>query len=128
TSRYPNPDSIVSSNPAQLGPFPVSAEELLDKADFDTVGRVGLQDLHAPLVGFTASPILLQFEQVLQGGDRDRSGLDEPLHRAFMGLFADVAAGVGGDVDLITGTKQVECREQHTGFRPEPGQYDLVAA
>ena len=101
------------------------AEEFLDEPDFDAVRRVRLEYIHAPFVGRAPSPILLEFEEKLQRGDRYRPRLEEPRYRPFVGLNADVAAGVSRNVDLIAGTEKIQRREKHARFGPKPGHNEF---
>src|SRR5690349_10597058 len=88
------------------------AVQFLYEPYFYAVRRVGLQNVHDAVVGFSTAPVLLQLEQPLERGYRDRAGLHKALHCPFMGFHADVAAGIGRYVDLVTGLEEIQCREE----------------
>src|SRR6185369_6087370 len=112
-------------SPGQLDTLAARTQEFLHEPNFDAVRRVRLHDIHAAVVRFAPGPVLLEFEEKLQRGDRHRACLNQPRYRPFVSLGADVAAGVGGDVDLVAGLEKVKRRKEHAGFGPETGQDDF---
>ncbi|MOA10890.1 hypothetical protein D3C78_1307970 [compost metagenome] len=84
--------------------------------------------LHRFVVRLAASPVALEFEQILQGGHRPGSQLDHPLHGALVGFVRDVAAGVGDHVDLEALIQGGQHRADDTHRGPQASENDLVLA
>ncbi|KAG1166412.1 hypothetical protein G6F35_018206 [Rhizopus arrhizus] len=57
-------------------------------------------DAGGQLVGLATCPVALQFKQVLHAGRRHRAGLHHAGDRTLVGLFADIATGIGDHVHL----------------------------
>src|ERR1700722_16839485 len=85
------------------------------------------QNLHRSFIGLRACPVLLEFEEVLQRGDGDRTRLNESIDGPLMSLSRKVAAGVGRDINFEVLLEHVECRERHAGFRPKSAEDELLA-
>src|ERR1700722_4610588 len=85
------------------------------------VGRMRAQNFHDTFVGFRARPILLEFEQVLAGRNRDPASLDCAIHRAVMRLHRQIATSIGCNIDFVAFLEHVERRKHHAGFGPQTG-------
>src|SRR5436190_14578313 len=93
----------------------------------DAVRRMRLEDLHAAFVGLRARPVALPLEHDLQGGHRYHASLDGSLDRALMRLDGDVAASVGGDMNVVPFRNRLEGRKADAHLRPQPCDDDFLS-
>jgi hypothetical protein len=85
-----------------------------------------LHDVHDRVVCVFQSPIALPLEHYGERGDGLRARLDYALHCVLVGKLAHVAAAILDDVDFVAVVNGLDGGKGNTGFRPEPGQHDLL--
>ena len=78
-------------------------------------------------VGILPGPITLPLQHDLLPRDRDGPGLDHACHRELVRFLAGATRGVGDDVDLITGLRGLDRRQDDADLRPEPRDDKLGA-
>src|SRR5437016_1174307 len=97
--------------------------------DPDAVGtEVCLHDLHHRVVGSSERPIALPFEHRGESRYGLCARLNYTLHGVVVRQLAYVTAAILDDVDFIAVVYRLYRRESYTGFRPQSGQHDFLAA
>jgi hypothetical protein len=103
------------------------AENLLGMAHADAIRAVGLEYVHAAIVGLGTRPITLKFAHELERGDRYRADLNHPLHRPLVRLLRHVATRVGSDVNPVSRGAHLYGCKRDAHLSPHPGNHDLLA-
>src|ERR1700691_1081806 len=101
TMIYADPSTLVASDRLGSPLRGMFAERPFREPHLYAVGRMRAQNIHDAFIGFRPRPILLEFEQVLAGCDRDCACLHRAIHRAVMRLHRQIATGVGRNIDFV---------------------------
>jgi hypothetical protein len=85
------------------------------------------QDIHHALIGFSAYPVLLQLEDVLERRHRNGTCLDRAIHCPIVRFQRDIAAGISRDIDFISLLQHIERRKLNTRFGPQSRDDEFLA-